>query len=71
MIVLFFLVRKEPFNMTDPETGANISIYTVVPNEIRSNELYIQIYVFWMKFLIVELIPYITILLLNGVMIVK
>ena len=58
-------------NYTDSETGANISRYNVEGTELRLNELYISIYVFWMKFLIVELLPYILILLLNSIMIVR
>ena len=58
-------------NYTDAETGENVSRYNVEGTELRSNELYIQIYVFWMKFLIVELLPYISILLLNSIMIVR
>ena len=58
-------------NYTEAETGENVSRYNVEGTELRSNELYIQIYVFWMKFLIVELLPYISILLLNSIMIVR
>ena len=64
-------LRMVRINYTDAETGENVSRYNVEGTELRSNELYIQIYVFWMKFLIVELLPYISILLLNSIMIVR
>lgn len=51
----------------DPETGAPF----VEPTELRRSELYVQLYVVWLKFFLVELLPYITILVLNVVMIVR
>ena len=35
------------------------------PTKLRINQLYIQIYVVWMKCILVEVIPYVTILVLN------
>ena len=38
---------------------------------LRLDSTYIHVYVFWMKFLIIELIPYLAILILNGMIIYK
>ena len=35
------------------------------------NSIYINVYVVWMKFFIVELIPYVFILVLNALIILK
>ncbi len=43
----------------------------VAPTELRSNKVYVQVYVVWMKFVLVELLPYILIVVLNGIMIVR
>ena len=41
------------------------------PTPLRYNTLYVQIYVVWMKFFLVELLPYVTIVVLNAFMIVR
>ena len=42
-----------------------------VATNLRLDSTYIHVYVFWMKFLIIELIPYLAILILNGMIIYK
>ena len=44
---------------------------TVGATPLRLNGLYVQMYVVWMKLLIIELIPYVTIMVLNAIMIIK
>ena len=39
--------------------------------DLRLHPIYINVYVTWMKFFIVELIPYVIILVLNALIIVK
>ena len=36
--------------------------------DLRRNAIYIQVYVVWMKFIVVELFPYVAIILLNALM---
>ena len=38
---------------------------------LRSNALYATYYVFWSKFILVEVIPYFTIVVLNSLIIMK
>ena len=38
---------------------------------LRTNPLYVQLYVVWMKFIFVEMVPYVTICVLNAMIIVK
>ena len=45
--------------------------YIVQGTALRDNPKYIKYYIFWSKFIIVELIPYVTILLLNSKIIHK
>ena len=42
----------------DPEINRSV----VVSTEMRQNPLYVSLYVFWSKFIFIELIPYVTIL---------
>ena len=44
-----------------------LQIVKFAPTKLRINSLYIQIYVVWMKCILVEVIPYVTILLLNVI----
>ena len=39
--------------------------------ELRMNMVYVHVYVVWMKFILVELIPYIAIIVLNAMIILK
>lgn len=39
--------------------------------DLRMNAVYIQVYVVWMKFIIVELGPYVSIIVLNALIIIK
>ena len=43
----------------------------MAPNELRFNKVYVQVYIVWMKFFLVELMPYVIILVLNTIMIVR
>ncbi len=46
-------------------------ISEIEPTELRLNALYVQIYVVWMKFFLVEIIPYVLIFVLNVIMIIR
>ena len=46
------------FFQYDPEINRSV----VVSTEMRQNPLYVSLYVFWSKFIFIELIPYVTIL---------
>jgi hypothetical protein len=46
----------------DPETNRT----KVVSTAMRQNPLYMSLYVFWSKFIFIEIIPYVTIMV-NGV----
>ena len=39
--------------------------------ELRKSKIYIQVYVVWMKFFLIEVIPYILIIVLNSIMIAR
>lgn len=43
----------------------------VIGSDLRSNQLYVTYYIFWSKFILVEAIPYFTILILNSLIIGK
>lgn len=43
----------------------------VTGTPLRSNPLYVTYYIFWSKFIFVEVIPYFTILILNSLIIGK
>ena len=51
----------------DPTSGKLISESTA----LRQNPIYISLYVFWSKLILIELIPYISIVVMNVVIIVK
>jgi hypothetical protein len=55
------------FLQTDPQTNQT----RVVSTALRQNSLYVSLYVFWSKFVFIELIPYITILIMNIFIIIK
>eukprot|EP00094_Tigriopus_californicus_P003536 TCALIF_03401-PA protein Name:"Similar to FR FMRFamide receptor (Drosophila melanogaster)" AED:0.29 eAED:0.29 QI:0/0.33/0/0.5/1/1/4/0/218 len=67
----FFELEMVQVDVLDPETKANVTVNRIAPTELRFNKLYVQIYVVWMKFFLVELLPYVIICVLNFVMIVK
>ena len=48
-----------------------LQIPSYQPTELRTNAIYVQLYVVWMRFIIIEMIPYVTICLLNTRIIVK
>ena len=54
----FYLVSMIFFFQYDPEINRSV----VVSTEMRQNPLYVSLYVFWSKFIFIELIPYVTIL---------
>ena len=43
----------------------------MVPSALRQNPIYINLYVFWSKFILVELIPYFLIVIMNIFIIIK
>ena len=43
----------------------------MAPTSLRQNQLYISLYVFWSKLILVELIPYTLIIFMNAFMIFK
>ncbi len=54
------------------EYGSNGTwVSGVRSTQLRSNNDYITFYIFWSKFLIVEMIPYITIIVLNARILTK
>jgi len=73
--VVYNLPRFAEFEMTHinvtDHLNQTIERVQVVPTSLRINSLYVQIYVVWMKLFIIELIPYITILVLNTIMIIN
>ena len=52
----------------DPENPEKI---IPVPTNLRRNQLYISLYIFWSKFILIELIPYTLIICMNAFMILK
>lgn len=52
---------------TDPETG----LTSIRASGLRQNAVYRSAYVFWSKFLLIELIPYILVVIMNSFIIVK
>ena len=49
--------------------GTNIS--RLQDTAMRQNPIYITYYIFWSKFIFVEIIPYLTIMILNSMIISK
>ena len=49
--------------------GTNITI--VQESKLRQHPVYITYYIFWSKFLLIEIIPYLTIMILNRMIISK
>ena len=43
----------------------------VEATKMRKNELYVSLYLFWSKFLFIEVVPYTTILVMNIFIIIK
>ena len=43
----------------------------MAPTSLRRNQLYISLYIFWSKFILVEMIPYTLIIFMNAFMILK
>ena len=43
----------------------------MAPSALRQNPIYISLYVFWSKFILVELIPYFLIVIMNIFIIIK
>ena len=46
-------------------------MYQFAATELRMNTIYIQVYVVWMKFIFVEMVPYIIIIVLNALIILR
>ena len=42
-----------------------------IPTDLRTNPLYIQMYILWMKMIFVEVIPYLVVLVLNAWMAIE
>lgn len=66
----FFEFEMTYSNVTNA-FNQTIETVQVAPTSLRRDKLYIQIYVVWMKLFIIELIPYVLVLVLNTIMIVK
>ena len=45
--------------------------YEVFASDLRGNPIYVTYYIFWSKFLLVEVIPYFLIVILNSLIITK
>ena len=48
----------------------NNKVY-VKSSALRQNEIYVTYYIFWSKFILVEVIPYVTIVVLNSAIVRK
>ena len=46
-------------------------MYQFAATDLRMNTIYIQVYVVWMKFIFVEMFPYIIIIVLNALIILR
>ena len=53
----------------DDEAMKNVTVLETT--KLRSNAMYATFYVFWSKFIIVEVIPYCTIVVLNSLIVIK
>ena len=51
----------------DPDTNNTV----IVGTEMRQNPLYMSYYLVWSKLILTELVPYVTILILNSFIVVK
>jgi len=62
-------------NMTYVDEDINITQNKLVTifkhTDLRINRIYVNVYVVWMKFFVVEIIPYVVILVLNALIIIK
>ena len=52
------------------DTGLK-NVTVLETTKLRSNAMYATFYVFWSKFIFVEVIPYCTIVVLNSLIIIK
>ena len=65
----FYNIPKFFENQTKLDTMSGKLV--IESTALRQNPLYITLYVFWSKLILVELIPYISIIIMNVVIIVK
>ena len=56
-------------SLQQPSEYSNLTV--VSGTALRSNPMYVTYYIFWSKFIFVEVIPYFTILVLNSLIIGK
>ena len=56
---------------TKLEDGGLENVTTLEKTALRSNAMYVTFYVFWSKFILVEVIPYCTIVILNSLIVIK
>ena len=59
------------FEVTSKMDPDNPQKIIPVPTNLRRNQLYISLYIFWSKFILIELIPYTLIICMNAFMILK
>lgn len=43
----------------------NITVYCIMPTELRSNEYYVTLYIHWMYFFVYYLFPFIALVIFN------
>lgn len=65
----FVFYKEFLWSFFQTRNGTNITMVT--GTALRSNPLYVKYYIFWSKFVFVEVIPYFTILILNSLIIGK
>ena len=74
--------RALDFGKPEPEIKVNLirnvlalhfpfQMYQFAATGLRMNTIYIQVYVVWMKFIFVEMFPYIIIIVLNALIILR
>jgi len=61
----------ETILQVDTNSTNNESMYQFAATGLRMNTIYIQVYVVWMKFIFVEMFPYIIIIVLNALIILR